>query len=262
MILRLLGQGGMTGKARFVGINEMKAVNLFEKCKSSVTGSDLSFEKETALLNDEENVLFHLTVPPFIKYEKITRMQRVVFYISDLHLVQHILRQFPDGCGDEEIRAFVHSIVLEMFDGEFGDAVRKFTSPVVLFGGDTSSCFAISELFYQDFVSTWEKIVDAQYSFYCSEIDPIRKELGEIPQYYYGWKEKYPWIQGDQKTIEKYSDKMIPQEVKERLMQMNSLEVQLRKKEEELGLSYHWENDYQDSKKHQFIYGDSQEVCW
>lgn len=229
-------------------------MNLFEKCKVSVSGSCLQHETGAELLIDSENTATHLTVPEFIEHETITPKQRVVFYISDLHLVHHIIKRFPDGGTDEEIFAFIHGIVLEMFNGELGEAVRRFESPVVMFGGDTASSFHISKAFYRDFVAAWEDIVDERYCSCSSEIAPIKSELDKVSEQYSDWKEKHPWFQNARKPIEEYSDKKVPEKVKKQYRQMNLLKEQHIKKREELGLRACWESDYQESRKHQYIY--------
>lgn len=79
-------------------------MKLFDKCKALTDKSNVSYDdedlKDIILLHENGNT--HMTMPTFIKSEFVLR-QRSVYYISDLHLVNHIIKKYHDGAEDGEI---------------------------------------------------------------------------------------------------------------------------------------------------------------
>lgn len=232
-------------------------MSLFEECIALMNGSHTLHEDDldsVSLISTVESTDLHITTPSFLKDEQTSSMQRVVYYISDLHLVHHVIRYFKKVVSEERIKAYIHSIVLQLFEGEFGDKIRSFHSPVVLFGGDISSSFLLAEFFYRDFVSTWEQIVDEQYSLYCNEFSPFKEELNSASELFEEWKEKHPWVKNAKKPIEEYSENKVPRKIKELLVKIRELDRQVREKEKELGLSHFWESDYKRAREHWYVY--------
>ena len=147
-------------------------MSLYEKCVSLTNGPHISTEDDSnsiSLIATAERTALHVTVPSFIGNEQVNEMERVVYYISDLHLVHHVIRYFKETASEDHIQAYIHKIVLQLFDGDFGNAIKAFNTPIVLFGGDISSSFTLAEFFYRDFLTTWERVADEQYDFYCKE---------------------------------------------------------------------------------------------
>ena len=232
-------------------------MSLYEEYASLVNGPHISHENEVdtlALSTSTENTALHVTTPSFINNEQTNLMQRSVYYISDLHLVHHIMLNFLEAVSEDCIRAYIHSIVVKLFDGEFGNAVRSFETPVVIFGGDISSSFSIAETFFRDFVSTWEQIVDEKQKLYCRDLSPISKELDAATALYSEWIEKHPWVRNAQKPLEEYSDRRVPKRIKELRVRITELKQQADNKRQEFGLGYYWESAYETARKHQYVY--------
>ena len=155
-------------------------MSLYEECVSLTNGPHISHEEapnSIALTDISERTNLHVTIPSFIGNEQANRKGRDVYYISDLHLVNHVIRYFKETVSEDCIRAYIHKIVMQLFDGEFGNAIKEFNTPIVLFGGDISSSFTLAEVFYRDFLTTWERVADEQYDFYCKEFSQMREEL-------------------------------------------------------------------------------------
>ena len=231
-------------------------MSLYEECVSLVKGPHIPENDmdSISLITTAESTALHVTTPSFINNEQTNSMQRSVYYISDLHLVHHIVHYFKEAASEDHIRAYIHSIVLKLFDGEFGNTIESFETPIVLFGGDISSSYSIAELFYRDFISTWEQIVDEKHRLYNLELSPISEELDAVSGLFSEWKEKHPWVNNAQKLLEEYSDRRVPRKIKELWTRIAELEQQTDDKLQELGLDYGWESDYEFARKHQYVY--------
>ena len=232
-------------------------MSLYDKCSAVGPCTQLLPEydqKTISLLPINSHAEYHMTIPDYLNNEQSDWMQRTVYYVSDLHLVHHILQRFPCGASDFQVQEYVHEIVENLFSGDFGNEVQQFKAPVVLFGGDTSSVYSIAELFYNDFVVTWENKVDNKYRSICEALKPIQDELTPLTDSYSEWAEKHSWIRNATKPLEEYSDKKVPCRIKELLSKMDVLEEKLTDRKHELGLGYSWESDYSRSRKHPFIY--------
>ena len=210
--------------------------------------------ESVSLVATDVNASLHITVPSFIKNDQRYWYQRSVYYISDLHLVHHIIQHFSSEVPEERIKEYIHTIVLQLFEGEIGDAIRSFESPVVLFGGDISSSFPIAEFFYRDFLATWEKLASTEYFRYIKELYPITKELEPAEEQFEEWKAKHLWFNNAQKPIAEYSDRKVPREIKEVYAKKEEFQQQLKQKYEDLGLSWSWKSRYESSRKHQYVY--------
>ena len=84
------------------------------------------------------------------------------YYISDLHLPEHIKKEFPNGATDKQISNYIQKIVNGLFVGDFYDNIINghifSRRMVVLFGGDISYSFAISKIFYKCFSDKWDRV--------------------------------------------------------------------------------------------------------
>ena len=232
-------------------------MSLYEECLSLSKGPQISVKNSSnsiSLITTAERKSLHITTPSFINNEQTGSMQRSVYYISDLHLVHHIIRFFKEAASEDRIRAYIHSIVVKLFEGEIGKEIGAFETPVVLFGGDISSSFSIAEIFYRDFLSTWERIVEEKQRLYGQELSPIIKELDAISGIFSDWKEKHPWIKNAQKPLEEYSDRKVPRRIKELRARIADLKQQAYIRRREFGLGLFWESDCESAKKHQYVY--------
>ena len=228
---------------------------MYEECKSLIDKSMLHLvdESVTDLVGFGENNCVHVTLPNFIRHEVVLRA-KVVYYISDLHIVNHIIDKYPDGASNDQIKKYVHDIVLQLFTGDFDGDVKHFQSPIVIFGGDVSSSFSIAKLFYIDFIETWNTKVNDKYNLLCKELDPINDELNQLKKQLSDWEKKHPWIKNIQKPIAEYSDKKIPSEIKALFIRTEELKEKYRKRYNELGGFWHWKEYYEKLSNHRYIY--------
>lgn len=232
-------------------------MSLFDECNSLIKGPHILHESNVdsiSLITTVESTAVRNTAPSFVYKERINSLQRSVYYISDLHLVHHIIHHFKKAASEENIRAYIHNIVSKLFDGEFGNAITSFENPIVMFGGDVSSSFAVAEMFYRDFLSTWEQIVDDKYIYYSQELFPVSNEFNVISEELSKWKEKHPWINNARKPLEDYSDRKVPQRIKDLIVKIPELRQRVDDKRRELGLDCGWENNYKRTREHEYIY--------
>ena len=196
----------------------------------------------------------HSIAPAFLKKDMRSYRQRAVYYISDLHLVHHIIMRFPKGATDKKIRDYIHELVIGLFDSEFGNKVYNFESPIVLFGGDVASSYNVSELFYRDFIHTWEQRVKERYNLCCKKLNPIEEELIPIRKEFNEWKYSNSWVDKLKISLDKSRDKRITQRIKEIFCRIQVLERQEEEIKDGLGLSYNWKLGYEKAVKHEYVY--------
>ena len=110
-----------------------------------------------------------------------------IFYISDLHLDNHILQRYPEGASDKEILEYLNMVVNDLLSGKIRQQLKKMESPKVLFGGDISSSFTISKLFFEQFVAHWQSIrkevygpVIQEYESLWSVIDDCNTKMASL----------------------------------------------------------------------------------
>lgn len=171
-------------------------MSLYEKCVSLLIKNHTLYKSKqnfTSLIPINENNSVNMAIPSFINAQESFRTKNV-YYISDLHLTHHILDHFKNKVSDKEIEKYIHKIVIQLFDGEFIDDIRSFNSPIVLFGGDISSCFALSEMFYRDFIFTWEQITNKYYSIYYEKCELNPDDYDENIRSYYQKTINHPFI--------------------------------------------------------------------
>lgn len=100
---------------------------------------------------------------------------------------------FTENATESQIKSLIKKIVSSMFCGDFENDVKNFNNPVVLFGGDISSDFSISEFFYKDFINQWKKIERKSYKekqqLIKDQLDQSKIELDRLIQEYSHWDE-------------------------------------------------------------------------
>lgn len=232
-------------------------MSLYEECLSLSKGPQISVKNNLnsiSINTTADSTSLHVTTPTFVNNVLPDFMHRSVYYISDLHLVHHIINHFNEPASEDRILAYIHSIVLKLFEGRFGKEIREFNTPVVLFGGDISSNFTVAKMFYRDFISTWEQIADEKRSLYEKKLSPIIAELNAASKLYKEWEEKYPWVKNAQKSLLEYSDKRVPRRIKELIAKIERLEEQVENMRREFGLGGFEESAYKSAKRHQHQY--------
>ncbi len=232
-------------------------MDLYEKCTSLVKGPHVSSEEDLesiSLLATAGNTSLHDTAPSFIKSDWLFGMRKSVYYISDLHLVHHFLLCFKGSVSEERIRTFIHTIVLQLFEGELSKDIKKFNTPIILFGGDISSDFFLAELFYRDFFATWEQIADEKYNFYYKKFSRLQEELNSASKLFAEWKEKHPWVSTAKRPLEEYSEKRVPRTIKELHSKISELTQKIKDKRDKLGLDDDWESYYKRARSHPYVY--------
>lgn len=232
-------------------------MSYYEECLASFNSliiSDITADEPQQPLILAETSSIHSTLPSFIKGDSPSRTERSVFYISDLHLAHHIIRNYPQGASDSQIKTYIHSIIKDLLSGEIKESLLAFKSPVVLFGGDISSVFSIAELFYQDFITTWESIINDRFVQIMKETAPLFEEYNSIVDQVEEWKRKHPWVQTAKKSLIEYSDRWVPLTIKELIMKRNEIRKKLGEKQLALGFRDSWEDDYKRVLHHKYIY--------
>lgn len=227
-------------------------MSLYELCASGHTAPLVETDEQQPVSLIEQSV--QLQIPVFQNTDPEIRPPLPVYYISDLHLEHHILRRFPNGASDESVLAFVHNIVLELFKDELEKELYDFRSPVILFGGDTSCVFQIAEFFYRDFVATWENLLDERFRKPSETISPLRREYLVGKKKLWDWMEAHPEIRKSLKPLDEFEDQVVPPEIKTLSTHVQDLEEHIEELEAEEHLGISWERNYEESRKHKYIY--------
>ena len=93
----------------------------------------------------------------------ISSLNHSIYYVSDIHLDEHIVYEFGADISDEKVVEYIKKIISGMFCGEFLYDVLNQNHIIILFGGDISSSFDISKIFSGEFVKQWERIEIKNY---------------------------------------------------------------------------------------------------
>lgn len=155
------------------------------------------------------------TVPDLVRQSERLYPSLEVYYISDIHLVHHLMKYYSNGATDEQIAEYIYGTVKKLFDGEFGTTVRSFDSPIVLFGGDISSSFKIAKCFFTKFIQTWNEILDKGYARFSEELIPLEIDMKKTAEEVEEWKLKHPWTKNATKPLSDYSDRKVPRKIKD-----------------------------------------------
>ena len=141
-------------------------MDIFEKCKqiSNNIESDIEtkhYETNVSLSNSTNK---KTTLPVVSLTKGVDNMKlfcRRVLYISDIHLVHKVVKKFKEHATDEQIEQYIKGIADNLITPEFLGK-WPWETPIVLFGGDVSSCFELSKIFFKEFMERWNKEEEAQ----------------------------------------------------------------------------------------------------
>ena len=136
-------------------------MNLYKKCVQfarPLLPGDI--EKRNSLVEVKNS---GSTLPTPVKLDEFTKefVCNNVYYISDIHLVHHVEQEFRIGAFNGQVKSYIKRVRDSLFSGEFLADIKCGKHLIVLFGGDISSLYEVSELFYTEFVDRWN-IIDSQ----------------------------------------------------------------------------------------------------
>lgn len=133
-------------------------MGLYKKC-TEITKSLLPIETNKANLPASANASGS-TIPNFAKSDELAKeyASSNVYYISDIHLGHHILQKYKIPAFDLQIKSYIRKIVKSLFSNDFLSDIEKGKNLVVLFGGDISSSFELSKIFYTEFIERWNSL--------------------------------------------------------------------------------------------------------
>ena len=110
-----------------------------------------------SIMNDEILVQRHEYFPKPLEDDIYSRdssnTDRLIFYISDLHLVHRVLNYFPEGATYEEIIWYVRELAHKVTNS-IGQIPYN---SVLLIGGDISSDFKLAKAFYSEISKLWRQ---------------------------------------------------------------------------------------------------------
>lgn len=81
-----------------------------------------------------------------------------LYYISDIHLPHKIINKFEKAPLKSKIKSYIKEIIQGLFSEELIKSLMGYKAPLIIFGGDISSSFELSEMFYTEFVKQWKKV--------------------------------------------------------------------------------------------------------
>ena len=209
-------------------------------------------DAETALCpSDEMLTPVRATIPSILKGQEIPDSKTIaVYYISDLHLVHHILKAFPNGASDHDVSKYIREKTASLYCGDFLEDVRRFRKPIVLFGGDIASDFSVAEMFYREFCRLWTETEQETYTDLLRKLNPLREESKKNTEIIDQWKSKHAWTSRARKALVEH--KSVPQYIKELLHRQREIENEMR--EISSGFNYNWEKLYKMYPGPRFVY--------
>ncbi len=229
-------------------------MSIWEKCynlNSNTMFPKLLCEEDSDKVSLHSPSVIKTTLPDFLqKNNKFNQHNIGIYYISDLHLDQHILASYGQGVQDEKIVDYIDSVARKLLTGDIESEIRAFKSPVVFFGGDIASCFLIAKAFYSAFIQTWKNIVDDSYNSIMALRAPIEKELHECNEIIEKWENKR--LKGGHITEKMLTGNSLPKYIITEVLRRRELYRSLR--ETEQGLAYGWAEKYKDHRSSQYIY--------
>lgn len=145
-------------------------MNLYNHCNKLVTNDfKATPNKKVTALSTQSLINDHCTIPANLQaLDSGTSFlnTNTVYYISDIHLDNHIINQFPCHQEDEIIINYVKSVAENLFKGTFLKDIKSGKNPVILFGGDIAASFLISKYFYTFFLNKWQSIIEKECLMY------------------------------------------------------------------------------------------------
>ena len=132
-------------------------MNLYDKCKELYEVNNSKTENCASITVKET----WTTLPQKIVFQS-NRYEEFrcnnAYYVSDIHLLNHILKKFKNGATDEQIKKYIRKLTKDLFSEELTSDILNYNRPKVLFGGDISAIFEIAKIFYTEFVNCWESV--------------------------------------------------------------------------------------------------------
>ena len=181
-------------------------MTLYEKCLSlakTECSPYYDFQKKELISDDYS----------FQKYEAYKCLS--VYYISDIHLEHKIIHRFPHGASNAEIDNYLLEIVNQLLTEEIILNHKCYYPWIILFGGDIASSIELSTRFYELFVNLWDQYSYEEYNKKREPLLPLIQEQGELRKIIIDWMNQHEWIKTAKKDWLEYSDKRIPQKIKE-----------------------------------------------
>lgn len=161
-------------------------MRLYKKCLS-VVGNTPYFDgpdrSRLDIVSANEN---NLGMPQFLQrqFNEFSNSNfSEAYYISDIHLPHKIIKKFEKTPLESKIRNYVKEIAVGLFSEELIKSLNSSKNPIIIFGGDISSSFELSKIFYTEFMKKWEKIhkeFRAQREKYYTEIIPNKEFLEKL----------------------------------------------------------------------------------
>lgn len=135
-------------------------MDLYKKCMElSDQSNEQSTNKTHTKLSTVSSNSSHITLPQTLyNLYPYKNLCKNFFYISDIHLVNHIMNKFKKPVPDSSIIEYVKKIARNIFSKELYDCFRGYESPLILFGGDTSTSFEVAKIFYTEFVKKYDEL--------------------------------------------------------------------------------------------------------
>lgn len=135
-------------------------MGIYEKCKDLTNRSISQQCKTTALLQVSKNDIS--TYPSILSIDFNDDWTcSHVYYISDIHLAHKVVKRFKEKATDEQIMRYIKKIAKDLVQKSLCQNTTDcdcYSPDIIVFGGDISSCFELSEVFYSEFVKQWNEI--------------------------------------------------------------------------------------------------------
>ena len=107
-------------------------MNLYNSCNELVSNSfKFVAKKNIKALSTQKLINDHCTQPANLQALDFGNWYfNKVYYISDIHIDNHILNQFSHPQDDETIINYVKSVVKQLFKGEFLKDIKRGRNPI------------------------------------------------------------------------------------------------------------------------------------
>ena len=192
-------------------------MSLYEKCLV------LALHNEESAMKTEKGEGFSLSVPEGKQAENES-YALPVYYISDIHLEHHIIKEFPNGATDSQIEAYIDKLVSELLTDEI---VLYNKGQIILFAGDIASEFKLSVMFYSRFVQMWDAKNRENYEKVKAVILPLINEQKTIKKELSNWEKSHAWVKNAVKDLLEYSDKRVSADIKKLVKRNREIDEQL-----------------------------------
>ncbi len=146
--------------------------NIYKRCIQLCNNIIENFEQNDIQLpttSIDELAFPQALVPKYKAY--LQSLCKKVYYISDIHLVHKVAKNFNEKATNQQVKSYIKEIVEKLVK-----TIYFGNSPIIIFGGDISSDFEIAKIFYIEFIKQLEKA--KKKSFYNFEHNYIYAILG------------------------------------------------------------------------------------